>query len=31
VLHFVPEEGWIAALAHPAGVRPTIAFYVHDA
>ncbi len=31
VVHFVPEEGWIAALAYPAGVAPAIRFYSHEA
>ncbi len=31
VVHFVPEEGWIAALAHPSDLTPSIHFYVHPA
>lgn len=30
VVHFVPEEGWIAALAHPTGLTPSLHFYVHE-
>jgi 4'-phosphopantetheinyl transferase len=31
VLHFVPADGWIAALAHPSALTPSIHFYVHEA